>query len=398
MKKERTNKNVKVRGNGEGTIYFSEALQKYVAQYIEPSTGKRKTLTQRKNEGNKAFKDRFNKVMNDINQGTYVRKSNETCLEIIKNYVEQKHNDGIVSDRSYIRDLNTISQLEATCDNWINKSVQKVTTDDIEKSKAKIRTYAKNTIDKIWRFINKIFEISVSRRKIIYNPMLDQTLTKPISLKETIPVEALTIDEENKLIKILNTSRNVQYRNIVLLQLYTGARIGEILALSRDCIDLKNNTMTIYRTLTRDIKDKVILGEHTKTYNKKTGIDKGKRTFPMSTNVRKIVDEILKSKVTNVHNLLFWDYKKNRLITDGMINSYLDRINIIDKNKETKIVDNLSTHKLRHTFITRCQENGMPLVVIQSLVGHVEGSSITNDTYTSVSLDFMKQELKKIMQ
>ena len=50
MKKERTNKNVKIRGNGEGTIYFSEALNKYVAQYVEPSTGKRKTLTQRKNE------------------------------------------------------------------------------------------------------------------------------------------------------------------------------------------------------------------------------------------------------------------------------------------------------------------------------------------------------------
>ena len=53
MEKKRTNKNVKVRGNGEGTIYFSEALNKYVAQYVEPSTGKRKTLTQRKNEGKK---------------------------------------------------------------------------------------------------------------------------------------------------------------------------------------------------------------------------------------------------------------------------------------------------------------------------------------------------------
>ena len=53
MKKERTNENVKIRGNGEGTIYFSEALNKYVAQYVEPSTGKRKTLTQRKNEEKK---------------------------------------------------------------------------------------------------------------------------------------------------------------------------------------------------------------------------------------------------------------------------------------------------------------------------------------------------------
>ena len=44
---ERKNKNVKSKGNGEGTIYFSETLQKWVAQYVEPN-GKRKTITQRK--------------------------------------------------------------------------------------------------------------------------------------------------------------------------------------------------------------------------------------------------------------------------------------------------------------------------------------------------------------
>ena len=48
---------------------------------------------------------------------------------------------------------------------------------------------------------------------------------------------------------------------------------------------------------------------------------------------------------------------------------------------------------MRHT---RCQEKSIALVVIQAMVGHIEGSSITSDTYTSVSLDFMKQEIKKI--
>lgn len=51
---------------------------------------------------------------------------------------------------------------------------------------------------------------------------------------------------------------------------------------------------------------------------------------------------------------------------------------------------------LRHTFVTRCQEKGMSLIVVQSLVGHVKGSNITNDVYTSVSFDFMKQKLEKI--
>ncbi len=71
-------------------------------------------------------------------------------------------------------------------------------------------------------------------------------------------------------------------------------RIGEVLALSKNAIDLNNNTITVCRTITRDKNDKVILGEHTKTFNKKTGIDKGKRTFPLSPKVKKNINKSIK--------------------------------------------------------------------------------------------------------
>jgi len=87
---------------------------------------------------------------------------------------------------------------------------------------------------------------------------------------------------------------------------------------------------------------------------------------------------------------LFWDKKKKCLITPKRINDFLDTIN------RSNISNYLRTHTLRHTFITRCQEKSIALVVIQAMVGHIEGSSITSDTYTSVSLDFMKEEVKKI--
>lgn len=393
MKKERTNKSVKVRGNGEGTIYFSDALQKYVAQYVEPSTGKRKTLTQRKNEGNKEFKDRFTKVMNDINQGTYIGTNKDTFISILENYVEQKHKDGFTTDRSYGRELLTVNQIKSTCANFVNKPIQKITIGDIEKSKPQIREYANSVIDKIWSDINKTFQIAYSRRKISYNIMLDETLTKPISKKENKKVEALLKEEEIKLVNILNKEEfNHKYRDIILLQLYTGMRIGEILALSNDCIDLQNNTLTVYRTLTQDDKYNVKMGKHTKTYKKRTGIDKGKRTFPMSNNVKTIIIKILKDKTANINGLLFWDYKKNTYITPSEVNSYLRRIN----KKYSISSSSLHTHRLRHTFITRCVENGVFPKVIQNLVGHVEGSTITNDVYTSISNDFMKQELTKL--
>lgn len=79
---------------------------------------------------------------------------------------------------------------------------------------------------------------------------------------------------------------------------------------------------------------------------------------------------------------------------DNSINSFLNRL-----NKKYNICNgSLHTHKLRHTFITRCQEKGLSLPVIQNLVGHVEGSSITTSIYTSISFDFIYQDLQKLMQ
>lgn len=388
-KKKRTNQKTKSVGNGEMEPYWSEALQCWVWQYHD-TRGKRQTLKQRKKETKKQYWARYIEIKQSLNNGTYISKSTYTIYSIAENYIKQKHLDGITSERSYKRETETLAQLKKCCNNFINIPIQKVVIFEIEKSKEAMRKYSNNVISKIWALLFKTFKIAYSRRIIAYNIMEDENLTKPISKQTPESIEALTIEEEKHLEKVL-LSRNHIYNTIILVQLYTGMRIGEVLALSRDCIDLKSNTLTVYRTITRDKNDKVILGEHTKTYNKKTGVDKGKRTMPISPKVRKLLEPILSDSLTNINNLIFWDYKKNTFITDGKINSYLDRLN----NKE-KITKRLSTHRLRHTFITRCQEKGIPLIIIQSLVGHVEGSSITNEVYTSVSIDFMKQELEKI--
>lgn len=381
MKRNQRNKE---KGNGEGTLYVNSKTGLLIGQYCY--NGKRKSVYQKKNEKTSDFKKRFNKILAEVNEGIYIEKNNESFSSILKNHIDQKYKDGITSDRGYKRDLDTFKSIEKTCSDFINKPIQKVTLNDINLAKESIKTYSKSTIDKIWRLINKTFKIAISRRLIVFNIMDDEDLKKPTSKKAINHVEALTIDEENKLIDILNSEeKNHKYRNILLLQLNTGMRIGEVLALSRDCIDLKNNTLTVYRTLTRDLNEKVIMGKTTKT-----GED-GVRTFPMTDTVQKIINEILKNKICNIYNLLFWDYTKSSFITPFQIDSYLSRL-----NKKYKIANNISSHVLRHTFITRCVENGMFIKAIQKIVGHKPNSSITVDIYTSVSNDFVLKELEKI--
>ncbi len=58
-----------------------------------------------------------------------------------------------------------------------------------------------------------------------------------------------------------------EYTNIFYVALYTGMRIGEILALSSDDIDIDNKIIHINKTLTKDKNDKTIVGKSTKTYS-----------------------------------------------------------------------------------------------------------------------------------
>lgn len=387
-KRKRTNKKVKTAGNGEGSLYFSQTLKKWFYYYTEPN-GVRKALKQRKKETTTNFKKRVTELKNQLNTGTYILKSNITFLSILESYYNQKLKDRIISESSFIIYTKIINIFKKKA-KFVNYPIQKITTKDIETFKDEIRGYSNETINKIWSCLKIAFKIAYSRRIVIYNIMLDETLKKPFSLQSDVKIEALTIDEEKKLIEKLEKSKNI-YSYACLLQLYTGARIGEILGLCQDCIDLKNNTLTIKRTITKNKNNTLYLSEHTKGYKISNSTDKGKRTFYMRPEVLKIIKILLSQKEKNIKQLLFWDKKKNNFIEPNYINQYLKSL-----NKRFNITNkSLHTHVLRHTFITRSMENGINLKVLQYLIGHIRGSSITLDIYTSVTDEFIKREMEK---
>ena len=131
-KKKRTNQKTKTAGNGEGSLYYSETQNKWIYQYTH--NGKRSSIKQKNNEKVSDFKARVTEIKSSLNNGTYIEKSKDTFISILKRYVEQKHKDGITSDRSYCRELSTIKQIEKTCD-FVDVPIQKITVEDIENCK-----------------------------------------------------------------------------------------------------------------------------------------------------------------------------------------------------------------------------------------------------------------------
>ncbi|MFR1777296.1 MAG: tyrosine-type recombinase/integrase [Clostridia bacterium] len=388
------NKRTKSVGNGEGTLYYSEKLKIYVFQYYD-TNNKRKTVKQHKNETNKHFKDRVTEIKNKLNNGTYIEKRTDTTKMIIENYIQQKFNDGITKGNSYKREKETLQQIIKCCDNFINKPIQKVTLNDIQIAKENIKEYSSSTINKIWRLLTKAFSIasSPSVKLITFNIMNDENLKKPISNKKTKKIEPLTQKEREKLEYVLNhEEKNHKYRNIVKMEWITGMRIGEVLARSIDDIT-NDNTLFIHNTLTIDENGNTILGKHTKTYNKQTGIDEGERYFPIVAELEQILNEEVSKKVTNIYKLLFWNYEKNTFITTSEINSWLRRIN--EKYNISK--KSLHNHRLRHDRITQWKEQHMELNAIQYLAGHIEGSEITEKHYIDTSKNFAFKEYQKVV-
>lgn len=384
----------KKKGNGQGSTYFDNTRQCWVGQYIHNS--KKKFIYQRKNETKTQFLARFNELLVSIGNGTYIEKRNDTLKTIIEKYIRQKFDDGTTKGRTYKRDKETLSAIEKHCGNFINKPIQQVTLYDIQSSKLNLKHYSQSEIDKMWRFFKKAFAIasSPSIKLIPYNIMNDENLKKPISNKPTKKILPLTTKERERLAYVLdNEEKNHKYRNIVKMEWLTAMRIGETLARSKK--DIINNKTIIYihNTLTEDEYGNIIIGEHTKTYNKTTGIDNGKRNFPISQELKEIINMELSKNLTNIHGLLFWDYEKNTFISDSEVNSWLARINK-KYNISNKTIHN---HRLRHDRITQWKEAGMDMDAIQYFAGHVEGSSVTSNVYIDISEEYAFKELKKIV-
>lgn len=53
-------------------------------------------------------------------------------------------------------------------------------------------------------------------------------------------------------------------------------------------------------------------------------------------------------------------------------------------------------HELRHTFITRCQECGVPREVVSVWAGHAADNTMTSNVYTHFSEEFLLAEAKKV--
>ena len=101
------------RGNGEGTIYFSEKLNKWVGQF----TAGRKadgSLNRKSVYGDtrKEVKEKMTIALSRVQDNRFIDKTNITVKELGKQIIERKFESNNIIEATYSRLLSTFSIIE----------------------------------------------------------------------------------------------------------------------------------------------------------------------------------------------------------------------------------------------------------------------------------------------
>ena len=294
-----------------------------------------------------------------------------TIPEILYKKVKNDFKKNYTGEQGYQRNLRTIETIEK---NLVGQMpISEVKIHHIETYLQSLTRYSNTTISKFYSMLKLAFTIAVDKGIVQNNIMNNRAVKCPISDKIDRKIRGLTEEEQAKFIKAVNDYKQQKNRNTyrlqLLIELFSGMRMGEINALRPESINFKKGFIHVDRTISNGAACPFIK-EGTKT-------KAGERDVPISAPLKPLLEEAISQMKDNPEGLIFYDYIKKGVITTSQVCSMYKKV-----CKDAGI-PYYGQHALRHTFATRCIEAGVPPIVLKSWLGHTN-IHVTLDTYADV--------------
>lgn len=215
---------------------------------------------------------------------------------------------------------------------------------------------SKSTLNKIKLVVSMLYDYAIE------NGVVEQNYGKRLKIKQEGPAEK-EIFNDVELKKIEKAAKTDEWASTILILIYTGLRVSEMLLLTRFSVDFESNTIT------GGIKT-----------------DAGRnRTIPIHPKILKYIK--------------FWHDKNGDTLIchkEGQaIRSRYYREKYYRPTLERLGVRILDPHNCRHTFASLLYKAGVGTLIVQRLLGHAHYST-TADTYTHTDVDDLKSAIEQL--
>ena len=234
-----------------------------------------------------------------------------------------------------------------------NINISDITKVEYEKKLIEYREdYSPGHVKLIKTIFNIFFKFIKSYYVPTFNVNLEFTLSKEDKFKEKQKIKYI---ETNKIQEVLESITHPITKDFVTVQLLTGLRVGELLAITPEDIDIENKTLSVNKT------------KHA------SGIFTSPKTL---SSVRSI----------EINDTTLEILMRYMSASETLFNTTIQTLNQNLKNVK------LSTHMFRHTHVALLVEAGVPIKVISERLGHAKIDT-TLDIYTHVT-ENMKLDLR----
>lgn len=248
--------------------------------------------------------------------------------------------------------------------------------------------------NKIKVILKDMLQRAVEDNLIINNPVSGVKLRADKEIK----AKSLTLNEQNV---FFDYCRNKFYDNLFNVAVNTGLRPGELFALQLSDIDLENGFIDVNKTLVYqkylDDESKTFHVEPPKTKQsyRKVPINSICRTYlEKQVSLKTVVSEKRPRQQNEYLFVTKFNTPLNSQIYSDAIKAVIRQINLTRSFDEQ--FESFSGHTFRHTFATRCFENGVDAKVVQSYLGHAS-LKMTMDLYTHVTDEKSMTDIEKIV-